>query len=88
MARSANSKGVSPLYMSEPDIAVRVLGTDAKRWTDLAALWEREGLPRIDPITGKRFWPAVETFLMRRHGLTNTFIPAQADGLETWGVPS
>jgi hypothetical protein len=77
-----------PLYPSEADIAVRVLGEDAKRWPDIAAMWEREGLPRVDPLTGKRFWPAVEIFLLRRHGLTQTFIPSQADGVENWPVQS
>ncbi len=78
----------APLYMSEQDIAARVLGEDAGRWPDIAAMWEREGLPRIDPLTGRRFWPAVEKFLLRRHGLSAAFVPSQADGLETWSVPA
>jgi hypothetical protein len=85
MIRKGHGVDVVSLYMSEADIAARVLGDDAKRWPDVAAIWEREGLPRIDPLTGKRFWPAVETFLLSRHGLTTARIPAQADGVETWG---
>lgn len=88
MTRPAANAHATSLYLSEADIAARVLGADAKRWPDIAAMWEREGLPRIDPLTGKRFWPAVEGFLLRRHGLTQTFVPAQVDGVENWPVQS
>ncbi|TGQ94605.1 hypothetical protein EN851_03350 [Mesorhizobium sp. M8A.F.Ca.ET.208.01.1.1] len=75
----------SPLYLSEEAIAQRVLGTRAKaRWTAIAAVWEREGLPRIDPVIGYRYWPAVRSFLDRRHGLHQTHLPSAADGLENW----
>ncbi|MBN8934794.1 MAG: hypothetical protein J0I13_00470 [Rhizobiales bacterium] len=84
MAQKSRSSDAGSLYMSEADIAVRVLGDDAKRWPDLAAILEREGLPRIDSLTGKRFWPAVEACLISRNGLTATRIHAHADGLETW----
>jgi hypothetical protein len=72
------------LYKAEAEIARRVLGDRARDWQDLAVLWEREGLPKIDPITGMRFWLAVERFFKRRHGLTMQHVPAQADGAETW----
>lgn len=87
MSRAA-SIDAPPLYMSDEDIAVWVLGDDAKRWPDIAAILEREGLPRIDPLTGRRFRPAVEAFLLRRHGVTQGFVPAQADGVENWPVQS
>lgn len=72
------------LYKDEHEIARLVLGEDAKGWHALAAVWEREGLPKIDPMTGKRFWPAVEKFLYRRHGLIVDDVPAKVDGAETW----
>lgn len=79
----ANDNG--PLYLSERAIAQRVLGSNAlPRWEGLAAVWEREGLPRIDPMTGCRYWPAVRAFLDRRHGLAHGVIPATADGAENW----
>lgn len=74
----------SPLYKDEREIARLVLGGDAKGWTELAAVWEREGLPKIDEMTGKRFWPAVEKFLYRRHGLIAEDVPSRADGVESW----
>ena len=74
-----------PLYLSEAAIAARVLGTNAKaRWAGLAAVWEREGLPRIDPMTGCRYWPAVRSFLDKRHGLSNALGPSALDGAENW----
>lgn len=72
------------LYKDEREIARLVLGSDAKEWDALAAVWEREGLPRIDPMTGKRFWPAVEKFLYRRHGLVFDNVPSLIDGAEQW----
>ncbi len=72
------------LYKSEAEIATLVLGDRAPLWPDLAVIWEREGLPKIDPITGMRFWPAVDLFFKRRHGLIRQHVPAQADGVETW----
>lgn len=77
---------VDSLYLSESEIAVRVLGGDAKRWPEIAGIWERQGLPRIDPLTGKRYWPAVASFLDRHNGLKTEIVPAQADGVETWSV--
>lgn len=72
------------LYKDEREIARLVLGGDAKGWSALAAIWEREGLPKIDPMTGKRFWPAVEKFLYRRHGLVVDDVPSKVDGAEQW----
>lgn len=74
------------LYISEAVVARRVLGTGAlPRWSGLATVLEREGLPRIDPLTGCRYWPAVKAFLDRRHGLGQAgVLPSTADGAETW----
>jgi hypothetical protein len=72
------------LYKSEAEIAQLVLGAGARNWGAIASIWEREGLPRIDPMTGMRFWPAVQSFLLRRHGIINTAVPTQPDGSETW----
>lgn len=72
------------LYKDEREIARMVLGDGAAGWDALAAVWEREGLPKIDPMTGKRFWPAVEKFLYRRHGLIVEDVPSKVDGAEQW----
>lgn len=81
--RAANDN--SPLYLSEASIAARILGPRAKtQWDALSLVWEREGLPRIDPLTGCRYWPAVRAFLDRRHGLHQTTLPSSVDGAENW----
>jgi hypothetical protein len=81
--RTKGAAGTS-LYKPESEIAALVLGAGAKNWASIAAVWEREGLPRIDPMTGMRFWPAVQSFLMRRHGIIDAAVPTQPDGSETW----
>jgi hypothetical protein len=55
MSRSNNA----PLYPDEAEIARRVLGKRAREWPGKAVLLERDGLPKIDPLMGGRFWPAV-----------------------------
>jgi hypothetical protein len=72
------------LYLDEDAIARRVLGPNARQWSDIAAVLEREGLPRVDPLMGGRYWPAVKEFLDRRHGLRREAVPISADGEEVW----
>jgi hypothetical protein len=74
----------SSLYPDEEELAQCVLGKKARQWSNIAQTLEREGLPRIDPLTGGRFWPAVRAFLDRRHGLRKDHVPASADGEESW----
>ena len=70
--------------MDERETARLVLGDDIKGWEALATVWEKEGFPQIDPMTGKRFWPAVEKFLYRRNGLVTEDVPSKVDGAEQW----
>lgn len=74
-----------PLYPTEAQLAARIVGPGLlKKWTDLAALLEREGLPPIDPVMGGRYWPAVQVFFDRRHGVGGSTAPPALDGIETW----
>jgi hypothetical protein len=78
----------TPLYATEGQIADRVFGPGRlAEWRAFAAVQERHGLPQIDPVTGRRFLPAVLAFLYRRHGL-GTQQPATPDGAETWPTKS
>jgi hypothetical protein len=72
------------LYPCEAEIARR-LSQSEKHWRRIAPRLEREGLPKIDPLMGGRFWPAVEAFFRNRHGLGN-MLAAQPDGEEKWDV--
>ena len=85
MPRLANTHERPSLYLSEPEIAYLVLpSTKAQEWPNIAAVLEREGLPRIDPIMGGRYWLAVRAWLDRRHGLRKGNVAATADGEESW----
>ena len=79
MSRSNNA----PLYPDEAEIARRVLGKRAREWPGKAVLLERDGLPKIDPLMGGRFWPAVRRWFLDRHGLAmessgNVSLPAKS----------
>jgi hypothetical protein len=53
-----------PLYPSEDEIAVLVLGSmRAKDRPRVASyLEDKDGLPRVDELMGGRFWPAVVAY--------------------------
>jgi hypothetical protein len=57
------------LYPDETKVGRLILGERAREWPAKAALLEREGLPRVDPLMGGRFWPAVKRWFFNRHGL-------------------
>jgi hypothetical protein len=60
-----------PLYPSESEIAVAVMGSKrAKEWPAKARyLEDKHGLPRVDELMGGRYWPAVIAYFNIRHGL-------------------
>lgn len=72
------------LYPDEQELARCILGNKARQWPTIVPTLEREGLPRVDPLAGGRYWPAVSAFLDRRHGVRNDLVPATADGQESW----
>jgi hypothetical protein len=57
------------LYPDEAEIARRVLGARWREWPAKAIVLERDGLPKVDPLMGGRFWPAVQRWFLERHGL-------------------
>lgn len=63
-----------PLYATDKQIAQALYGLDApadvlRSWCSAAAVLERQGLPKRDPLFGnRRFWPAVEAFIHRWNG--------------------
>jgi hypothetical protein len=56
------------LFPCEAEIARR-LSQSEKRWRGVARVLERDGLPKIDPVMGGRFWPAVVAFFQARYGV-------------------
>jgi hypothetical protein len=68
------------LFPCEAEIARR-LSQEPHEWAAKAVILERHGLPRIDPMMGGRFWPAVLQFWNQRYGLTRIEV-FQPDGGE------
>jgi hypothetical protein len=72
-----------PLFADETAIGAAVLGPKrACEWKALAALYERQGLPKIDEVMGGRYVPAVKAFFDRAYGLDASLVPAAPDGIE------
>jgi hypothetical protein len=82
--RSRSAPCPSSLYPRETELARIILGENAARWPELARVEERAGLPRIDPLYGGRYWPAVKAYLDNRHGLREHPPAATSDGGENW----
>jgi hypothetical protein len=69
------------LFASDEDIGEAALGYDRrKEFACLAALHERNGMPKISPVWGGRYVPAVKAFLDAEYGLTA--VPLAANGVE------
>jgi hypothetical protein len=70
----------SGLFPGETEIARR-LNQSPTEWRGKAAVLEREGLPRVDPLMGGRYWPAVLAWWNRRYGISR-IEASQPDGGE------
>jgi hypothetical protein len=71
------------LYCSEDEVAEVVLGPGRLRdWRDRVPVLERQGMPRIDPLMGGRYLPAVLAWFQRLNGVSGQHIPIKADGEE------
>lgn len=67
-------------FPCEEEIAWR-LSQDPRDWPAKAMILERDGLPRVDPLMGGRYWPGVRAWFHRRYGVT-TLQVSQPDGEE------
>lgn len=73
-----------PLYASDDEIGEAVLGWARKgEFKGLAVLHERQGMPRMSPVWGGRYVPAVKAFFDAQNGLGDRRTLALApDGIE------
>ena len=69
------------LFPCEAEVARRLSQTPGE-WSAKAKILERDGLPKIDPVMGGRFWPAVQAFWFRRYGLSSIEPLHHPDGEE------
>ena len=70
-----------PLYATDKELAPAILGKRAKDWSMLLRLYEPRGFPKISPLTGGRYVPAVIQFFDAKEGVGGKLIPA-TDGAE------
>lgn len=78
-----------PLFAQDQDIGEAVLGYSRRdEFSGFAALCERDGMPKINPLWGGRYVPAVKAFLDSEHGLS-TLVPTTPNGVEgSWSNKS
>jgi hypothetical protein len=74
-----NAKRGNTLFVGETEIARR-LGVGFRRWRTLRRVLEQRGLPRPDPLIGRRYWPAVQAYFDRRARLDTIAAPDVGDG--------
>lgn len=84
------------LYPDEAALARAVVGPErVKDWPSIAQQLERRGFPRVHPLMGGRYFPAVLAFFQRDNGLPLSADEQQAtiapslkpDGEETFRAP-
>ncbi len=80
VSRAAKDVKAIGLFPCEAEIARRLSQTPFE-WAAKATILERDGLPRVDPVMGGRYWPAVHAFWNRRYCLSS-IEPSQPDGEE------
>lgn len=68
------------LFPCEREVARR-LSQDPAAWKAISVVLERDGLPRVDPLMGGRYWLAVIEWWNRRYGI-GTLEVSQPDGRE------
>lgn len=80
---------IDPLFLPDVEIA-RLVSITPEEWRATAAVLERYGLPRRDPLfKDQRCWPSVRDFLYRRANGANqppeTGIAEDLDALRQTG---
>lgn len=87
MSRQPLTLETLPLYATDEDIGEAVLGRERKgEFKGLAVLLERQGMPKISPLLGGRYVPAVKQFFDIYNGLSQS-APARPDGTEGEWIP-
>ncbi|WP_087881142.1 hypothetical protein [Nitrobacter vulgaris] len=72
-----------PLYATDEEIGEAVLGWARKgEFKGLAVLHERQGMPRMSPVWGGRYVPAVKLFLDGQNGVTKAVTALAPNGIE------
>jgi hypothetical protein len=71
-----------PLFADDQALGFALLGAHrAGEWKNIVPLYERRGFPRVDPVMGGRYVPAVRAFFDREYGTGGGTLKAP-DGIE------
>lgn len=82
MTRAALTWNQLPLYAKDEELGEAVLGRERKHeFSALAQLYERDGMPKINPVWGGRYTLSVKQFLDAQNGLSSA-VPLAANGVE------
>jgi hypothetical protein len=74
-----------PLFPSEEQLALAILGKRARDWRQIAAHYDGKGLPAVDPVMGARYAPAVKAFFDKVWNVNATHIGQDGpERSETW----
>jgi hypothetical protein len=79
------AQSARPLYLRDDELHALVnphIGRAA--FIKRIGVLEADGFPKVDPLFGGRYWPAVVDFFDRRAG-RGKIGPLAIDGAETWG---
>ncbi len=76
-----------PLFATDAELGPAILGKRASEWPRIAKLYEGHGLPKINPLLGGRYTPAVRRFFDCLEGTATpgNILPAR-DGPEKDGA--
>jgi hypothetical protein len=71
-----------PLFADDIALGSALLGVHrAGEWSNIVPIFERRGFPKVDPIMGGRYVPAVRAFFDREYGVGGAALSAP-DGIE------
>ena len=86
MTRAAKTSSVEllPLFATDDVIGAALLGPKrVQEWRQIAPMLEARGLPKVDPLMGGRYVPAVRAYFDHQYGLDrNGDRPLAPDGAE------
>jgi hypothetical protein len=71
-----------PLFADDQALGFALLGAArAREWKNIVPIYERRGFPKVDPVMGGRYVPAVRAFFDREYGIGGAKFSAP-DGIE------
>jgi hypothetical protein len=71
-----------PLFADDMALGLALLGVRrGAEWRNIVPIYERRGFPKVDPVMGGRYVPAVRAFFDQEYGIGGAKLSAP-DGIE------